>query len=210
MRRLVRAAPAGGWPSSAAIATVTLDFDARHRRRVRIDLDGGGEALLDLERAVALASGDGLQAESGEWIAVVAAREPVLEIEATDAHLRMRLAWHLGNRHVPAEITADGIRIRPDHVLRAMLEQLGARVREAHAAFQPEGGAYTDASRTHAQAQGDGSLHARARSHAHAHPHPHAHDHPHRHPHGHAHAHEDPQPEPHPHPDAPEPERRHA
>lgn len=199
MRRLVRAASAGQWPSSAAVATVTLDFDARHRRRIRIDLDGGGgEALLDLERAVALAAGDGLQAESGEWVAVVAAPEPVLEIEAADARLRMRLAWHLGNRHVPAEITADGIRIRPDHVLRAMLEQLGARVREAHVAFQPEGGAYADATRAHAHshshAHGDADSHGHAQSHAHAHPHPHPHSHDHPHPHSHPH----------------DPERRHA
>lgn len=195
MRRLVRAAPAGQWPSSAAIATVTLDFDARHRRRIRIDLDDdGGEALLDLERAVALAAGDGLQAESGEWVAVVAASEPVLEIEAADARLRMRLAWHLGNRHVPAEITADGIRIRPDHVLRAMLEQLGARVREAHAAFQPEGGAYADATRAHAYSHAH--AHGEAASHAHLHSHTHAHSHSHPHPHPHSHD--------------PDPKRRHA
>ncbi|MBK7951307.1 MAG: urease accessory protein UreE [Deltaproteobacteria bacterium] len=201
MRRLVRAAPAGDWPSSAAVATVTLDFDARHRRRIRIDLDGGGgEALLDLERAVALAAGDGLQAESGEWVAVVAAPEPVLEIEAADARLRMRLAWHLGNRHVPAEITADGIRIRPDHVLRAMLEQLGARVREAHAAFQPEGGAYAETRRAHVHAHGEAAPGEHADAHAHAHADAHSHAQAHAHPPG----------EPHSHAHAPDPERRHA
>lgn len=169
MRRLVRHAPPGDWPSHAAIASVTLDYDARHRRRIRIVLDGGGamhgEALLDLERAVALAEDDGLQLETGEWIAVKAAPEPVLDVTTPDPHLRLRLAWHLGNRHVPAELMADRIRIRPDHVLRDMLIGLGANVTATVAAFQPERGAY----------------HGMARPHAHDHPHGPAHEHGHTH-----------------------------
>ncbi|MEZ4278969.1 MAG: urease accessory protein UreE [Myxococcota bacterium] len=157
MRRLRRHAARGHWPTGEAIATVTLDYDARHRRRIRLAFDGGGEALLDLDRAVALAGGDGLQLETGEWIAVIAAPEPILEITAPDPLLRMRLAWHLGNRHVPAELGTDRIRIRPDHVLRDMLVGLGAVVTERIAAFQPERGAYDGASASH--------------SHSHAHDH---------------------------------------
>lgn len=171
MRHLHRHAAHGHWPTDEAVATVTLDFDARHRRRIRLDLDGGGEALLDLDRAVALAAGDGLQLESGEWIAVIAAPEPVLEITASEPGLRMRLAWHLGNRHVPAEITADRIRIRPDHVLRDMLEGLGAIVSEKLAPFQPERGAYHGAGAPHG--------HTYDPSHEHGPSHPHDHDHEH-------------------------------
>lgn len=164
MRRLDRHAVRGQWPSESAVATVTLDYDGRHRRRIRLGLDDGGEALLDLDRAVALADGDGLRFESGEWIGVIAAPEAVLEIRARDPRLRVRLAWHLGNRHVPAELSADWVRIRPDHVLREMLVRLGAEVSERRVPFQPERGAYHD-SHTH--------------DHTHGHDHEHDHDHDH-------------------------------
>lgn len=140
---------------------MTLDFDARHRRRVRLDLDEGGEVLLDLERAVAMAGGDGLEMEDGGWIEVRAAAEPLLEIKAGEPLLFARLAWHLGNRHVPAEIAENLIFIRPDHVLEEMLIKLGAGVRRVHAPFQPEGGAYDD------------------QGHHHHAPHDHGHDHDH-------------------------------
>lgn len=167
MRRLIRHAARGQWPADEAIASVTLDYDARHRRRIRLELDdGGGEALLDLERAVALVADDGLQLESGEWVAVRAAAEPVLEVTTPDPLLRLRLAWHLGNRHVPTELDEKGLRIRPDHVLRDLLVRLGARVDEAVAPFQPERGAYHEPG------------HANPHAHTSTHAHPHAHAHP--------------------------------
>lgn len=159
MRRLIRHAPRGGWPEGAAAATVTLDFDARHRRRARLRLDGGGEALLDLERAVAMAAGDGLADGDGFWVRVEAAPEPLLEARAADPALLARLAWHLGNRHVPAEIAADAIRIRPDHVLRDMLARLGAAAEPVERPFQPEGGAYDDRAHPHTHDRGHGHGH---------------------------------------------------
>ena len=144
MRRAIHHRPRGHWPQDAASGSVTLDFDARHRRRVRLGLDDGGEILLDLERAVPMAGGDGLELEDGAWIAVRAAPEPLLEISAADPLLFARLAWHLGNRHVPTEIGVGVIRIRPDHVLEEMLIRLGALVCSAQMPFQPEGGAYDE------------------------------------------------------------------
>lgn len=142
MRRAVQHAPAGQWPRGQDSASVTLDFDARHRRRMRLPLDGGAEFLLDLPKAVAMAEGDGLYLDDGSWIAVKAAAEPVLDIRIADRRALMRIAWHLGNRHLPTEIHADGLRIRPDHVIEEMLRRLGASVEEIRAPFQPEGGAY--------------------------------------------------------------------
>ena len=167
-RRAIHHHPRGHWPQDTASGSVTLDFDARHRRRVRLDLDDGGEILLDLERAVPMAGGDGLELEDGAWIAVRAAPEPLLEISASDPLLFARLAWHLGNRHVPTEIGAAVIRIRPDHVLEEMLIRLGALVRPVQVAFQPEGGAYDEPGHpTH--------------DHHHEHPHDHSHEPPHDH-----------------------------
>jgi len=186
MHRLVIHGPKGHWPDTEAKGSVTLDFDARHRRRIRLQLDdGGGEALLDLERAVAMAGGDGLATADGEWIAVKAAPEPLVEVTAPDPLLFLRLAWHLGNRHVPAEITREAIRIRPDHVLEEMLVNLGGAARHVNLPFQPEGGAYED----HGHENGHGHSHGHAHDHDHDHhDHHHGHHQGHHHEHGHVHA----------------------
>ena len=134
----------GSWPEHKAYASITLEFEARHRRRLRLDLDNGEEVLLDLNKAVAMRGGDGLLMENGQWIKVIAASEPVLKISTKDRGLFVRLAWHLGNRHVAADIRHDSIVIKPDHVLKEMLEGLGAVVEEISDPFQPEGGAYSE------------------------------------------------------------------
>ena len=134
--------PKGSWPKANTAGTLTLDFDARHRRRVRLTADGGEEFLLDLPKAVAMAAGDGLQLEDGRWLAVHAAAERVIEIKHADPDQLARLAWHLGNRHLPTEIRDRSLRIRPDHVIEHMLRGLGAELTSMQAPFQPEGGAY--------------------------------------------------------------------
>ena len=144
MLRATAVKPAGSWEAAAARDCVVLDFDARHRRRIRLTTDTGRAVLLDLKEARAMADGDGLRLAEGGWLRVKAAKEPLLEIRCRDPHLLLRVAWHLGNRHLAAEVHRDRILIRPDHVIDAMLRGLGASVRHGAAAFQPEGGAYAD------------------------------------------------------------------
>ena len=158
------------WKESAA-DTVVLDFDDRHRRRMAMTGTRGLEFLLDLETAVALRGGDALVLEDGRLIEVVAAPEPLVEIRSPDpAHL-VRVAWHLGNRHLPTQITGHGLRIRRDHVIEAMVQGLGARVIEIEAPFDPEGGAYAAVAETHDHA---GHGHHDHAPHDHGH---HGHDH---------------------------------
>jgi urease accessory protein len=143
MRRLVRAAKAGRWPIEEAADGLTLGFEERRRRRVRLVTDGGEAVLLDLGQAVALAEGDGLAFEDGGWLAVHAAPEDVLDIEAADPEHLARLAWHLGNRHLPTAVLGHGrLRIAYDHVIAAMLTGLGARCERKRGPFAPEAGAY--------------------------------------------------------------------
>jgi urease accessory protein len=136
--------PAGHWPAEKAVGTLTLDFDARHRRRIRLTLDQGEHIMLDLPKAVAMADGDGLQLEDGRWVKVQAAMELVVEVTHEDPRQLLRLAWHLGNRHLPTEIRNQVLYIRPDHVIEDMLRGFGADVVTVQRAFQPEGGAYSD------------------------------------------------------------------
>ena len=134
--------PAGHWPPEEATGSLTLDFDARHRRRIRLTADQGEDILLDLPKAVAMADGDGLKLEDGRWLKVQAAAEVVVEVRHKDPKQLVRLAWHLGNRHLPTEIRNDALRIRPDHVIEHMFLGFGADLATVQAAFQPEGGAY--------------------------------------------------------------------
>lgn len=143
MRRAIEVRPAGGWPEAAVRGTVTLAYDDRHRRRVRLSDDAGEPFLLDLERATQLMQGDGLKLEHGGWLRVQAAPEPVADVMGRNAQHLARLAWHLGNRHVPLEVLGGRVlRIRRDHVLEEMLVNLGAIVHRVEAAFSPEKGAY--------------------------------------------------------------------
>lgn len=141
MRRASEVLPAGSWPGEAADA-VSLDHDRRHRRRIRLTTVGGQSVLLDLARPRHLREGDGLLCEDGTIIAVRAAPEPLLEIAAPDAASLARIAWHLGNRHLPTQLLGDRIRIREDHVIAEMVRGLGGSVSAISAPFDPEGGAY--------------------------------------------------------------------
>ena len=181
--------------------TVVLDFDDRHRRRMAMTGTRGLEFLLDLENAVALRGGDALVLDDGRLIEVVAAPEPLLEIRGTDPHHLVRVAWHLGNRHLPTQIMAKGLRIRRDHVIEAMVKGLGARVIEIEAPFDPEGGAYAggghaDAAESdpHHHAVHDGSSHDHGDHHHDDHHHDDRHHHDehcdHDHHHGDSHAHD--------------------
>jgi urease accessory protein len=140
---------AGQWPVDRASSAVTLDFDMRHRRRIQLTLDDGEVILLNLPKAVAMSDGDGLQLDDGRWIRVHAAKEHLIEIRHPDPTQLLRLAWHLGNRHLPTDVHGPLLRIRPDHVIEAMLRGMGADLRSVEASFQPAGGAYEVHSHSH-------------------------------------------------------------
>jgi urease accessory protein len=149
MRRAIAAHKGGHWPEEAAIDRVTLAFVDRHRRRLRLVADSGTPFLLDLPRVQHLADGDGLELDDGGYVRVCSAAERVLEIEADGPTDLLRLAWHLGNRHLPVQALEGRLRIRDDHVIAEMVEGLGGRVTRLSAPFDPETGAYAGADQGH-------------------------------------------------------------
>lgn len=157
LARVTEVRPAGTWSGEAA-DRVVLDFDGRYRRRMALTCVSGARVLLDLPEARVLADGDGLVTDDGAIVAVEAAPERLAEIRCRDGEHLLRVAWHLGNRHLPAQILADRILIREDHVMIDMVRKLGAEVTMVEAPFNPEGGAYGHAG-------------------AHRHDHVHGHDH---------------------------------
>lgn len=150
-----------------AIDSITLDRQARYRRRILLTTDRGHELMLDLPEATYMAHGDALDLGNGTFVKVVAAPEALLEIHAHGPIELARIAWHIGNRHTACEITRDAIYIQPDHVLAEMVTGLGAHVHAVTRAFEPEGGAYG----------GKGPLLESHHGHGHVHDHGHTHDH---------------------------------
>jgi len=181
---------AGSWRDEPA-DSVVLDHDQRHRRRFAMSGVRGLEFLLDLPEAVTLRSGDGLKLDDGRIVEVVAAPEPLVEIRAADAAALTRVAWHLGNRHLPTELLRKSLRIRRDPVIEAMAMGLGASVVEIEAPFNPEGGAYVrgpaPAHDHHDHAHHHGDAHHSHTDHQSvgAEPHVHGPDCGHEHEHGH-------------------------
>jgi urease accessory protein len=149
MRRAVAVHPRGEWPEERAVDTVTLAYLDRHRRRIRLATDSGATFLLDLARAYHLSEGDGLELDDGSYVGVRAAPEAVLEIAAADQASLLRIAWHLGNRHLPLQVVGDRLRIREDHVIAEMVAGLGGGISRLEAPFAPEIGAYAGVAHRH-------------------------------------------------------------
>ncbi len=146
--------------------SVALDYEARLLRRKRLVALSGTAFLVDLAETVSMNAGDSFVLEDGRHVEVRAADEALIEVTGD----LPRLAWHIGNRHTPCRIERDRLLIRDDHVLAAMLRQLGAETRHVRGPFSPEGGAYG---------------HGRTMGHSHGHEHGHDHGSGHRHSHAH-------------------------
>ncbi|MGD8566603.1 MAG: urease accessory protein UreE [Gammaproteobacteria bacterium] len=127
---------------ATAQATLSLPFELRQKSRFKANLDSGEEVGLMLPRGHALRGGDCLRAENGMVIALVAAQEPVTTATAPNPLTLQRACYHLGNRHVPLQITEQWIRYLQDHVLDDMVASLGLTVTHEQAPFEPETGAY--------------------------------------------------------------------
>jgi urease accessory protein len=136
---------------------ITLDYDGRHRRRIVLTADHGARFLLDLPQSRILPGGAALKLEDGSLIQVIAQHEPLLEVRGADTPALLRLAWHIGNRHLTAQVENSRILIRRDRVIAEMLRGLGATVAEVIEPFDPEGGAYGGAHTAHDH--GDGHHH---------------------------------------------------
>ena len=133
---------AGGWDAGLEVGRVLAGYDERHRRRVLLRTVAGQDLLLDLAQARHLRHGDGLLLEAGGIVRIEAAPELLMQITAADAPGLMRIAWHLGNRHLPTALQADRLLIRDDHVIAGMVEGLGGTIARIEAPFDPETGAY--------------------------------------------------------------------
>lgn len=160
-----------GHHSGTPFDVVVLAHDERHLRRKVLTLQHGDQVLVDLPDAIAFHHGDVLVLEDGRMAEIIAAEEALYAVTPRDRLHLTQLAWHLGNRHLPAQIEEGRIVILRDHVIKAMLEGLGAVVSDISEPFQPVHGAYHSG-------HGHGHSHD---DHHHDHDHTSGHDHGHHH-----------------------------
>ncbi|POF32872.1 urease accessory protein UreE [Roseibium marinum] len=176
MIRVHKIHAAGNWPKdrrpNRPADRITLDREDRHRRRAVMSGENGLSFLLDEPDAVHLHHGDGLELEDGRIVEVLAEPEDLVEIAARDTAHLVKIAWHLGNRHLPTQLMGETLRIRRDHVIEDMVSRLGGGLTPVTAPFDPEGGAY-----------------GHGRTHGHSHDHGHGRDHGHEQDDGHSHSH---------------------
>jgi urease accessory protein len=142
MRDVIQVITDGSPAPAAAGDFVVLDHDMRVRRRIVFTTVGGERIRLNQAEVVQLRDGDGLALDDGRVVGVLAKPEALLEITAHNQAELVRIAWHLGNRHLPTQLFGGRLRIRDDHVIAGMVEQLGGHWRRVEAPFDPEGGAY--------------------------------------------------------------------
>lgn len=162
MKKIINILPAGSWAESGAADQFIADYEGRHRRRIVLTLESEERVLLDLKQARLLAHGDGLVLDDDRIIKVVALPEPLMAVTAhTPLHL-LQLAWHLGNRHLPAMIEEHRILVRQDPVIADMIAGLGGHIHPHEAPFSPESGAYAgrgEHSHSHSHSHEDHSSH---------------------------------------------------
>jgi urease accessory protein len=166
--------------------TLILDYTQRSAQKGTATGIKGLVVEIDLHEPARLRTDDVLELDDGTLVEIVAAPEPLIEVRATEVGVLARLAWHLGDRHVPVQVLPNRIRARRDEAIVALLKSLGAKVTTIEAPFEPEGGAYETA-HAHDHARHDHHHGHHDHHHDHGHDHDHAHDHGHGHKHGHKH-----------------------
>lgn len=192
MPRATRVLSASERRDAAVIDTLILPYAQRQAQKGFVFGVKGTCVELDLAEPARLRTDDALVLEEGGLIEVVAEPEPLIEARAADLPGLARLAWHLGDRHVPVQVLERRLRLKRDPAIEALLTSLGARLAEIEAPFEPEGGAYaTPAGEHQAHDHQAHDHHHHDQGHAHAHDHHHGHAHDHHHEHGHGHDHHD-------------------
>ena len=166
MRRVVRVLTSS---QTAPIDSVILKSDQRRLQTAHLTGVNGTSIGVMLAEAVVLRNGDLLELDDGSIVEVVIEPEPLVEIRGHDMTHLARLAWHLGDRHVPVQVLSNRLRMRRDPALETLLQNLGARLTMIEAPFDPEGGAY--AARPAHDHHAHGQDHHRDHDHHHGHHH---------------------------------------
>jgi urease accessory protein len=191
MPRATRVLHAAERRDTAAVDTLILSHAQRQAQKGFLFGVKGTCVEVDFADVVRLRTDDALLLDTGGLVEIVAEPEPLVEARAGDLQALARLAWHLGDRHVPIQVLERRLRLKRDPAIEALLESLGAKMTVIEAPFEPEGGAYSAAAGVHDNGHDHHHHHDHAHGHVHGHDHHHEHDencgHDHKHDHNHKH-----------------------
>jgi urease accessory protein len=151
MPRAIRVLRPADRDNRQVVDTVILDYAQRSAKKTTVTGVKGGTIEIDLHEPARLRTDDLLVLDDGGLVEVVAAPEPLIEARAGDVGGLSRLAWHLGDRHVPVQVLPNRIRARRDAAIENLLGSLGAKVALIDAPFEPEAGAYDSHNQDHAR-----------------------------------------------------------
>ncbi len=98
---------AGAARPAPAAETLILDFEQRTRKQGFVFTGKGTCIEFAFEEDPALATDDALLLDDGRVVEIVAAPEPLIEARIADPAALARLAWTLGDRHVPGPAAED-------------------------------------------------------------------------------------------------------
>jgi urease accessory protein len=179
MPRATRVLHAAERQNAPAVDTLILSHAQRQAQKGFLFGIKGTCVELDFAETVRLRTDDALQLDDGGLVEVVAEPEPLIEARAADLAALARLAWHLGDRHVPVQVLERRLRLKRDPAVEALLQSLGAKLVTIDAPFEPEGGAYATSAGDHGHRHHDHDHHDHTHDHDHDHAHGHHHDHKH-------------------------------
>lgn len=163
-------------PRTEPVDTLILPYAQRQAHKGFVFGVKGTCVEFDFAEPVSLHTDDTLLLDDSRTVEVVAEPEPLIEVRAADLAALARLAWRLGDRHVPVQVLERRLRLKRDSALEGLLESWNVKFAAIEAPFEPEGGAYST---------------AHGHDHDHDHHHHDHHDHGHDHQHGHGHDHHD-------------------
>jgi urease accessory protein len=192
MPRATKVLRAGEARPARAVDTLILDYDQRQTKQGFFFTGKGTCIELDFAEPRALATDDALVLDDGSLIEIVADAEALIEARIPDPVALARLAWRLGDGHVPVQLFANRVRLRRNPAAEALLAGIAAKITPLTAPFEPDVRATDHAHHHHGHEHhhhGHEHDHHHGHAHDHHHDHAHGHDHDHHH-HGHDHHHE--------------------
>jgi urease accessory protein len=192
MPRATKVLRAGEARPARAVDTLILDYDQRQTKQGFFFTGKGTCIELDFAEPPALATDDVLVLDDGSLIEIVADAEALIEARIPDPVALARLAWRLGDGHVPVQLFANRVRLRRNPAAEALLAGIAAKITPLTAPFEPDVRATDHAHHHHGHEHhhhGHEHDHHHGHAHDHHHDHAHGHDHDHHH-HGHDHHHE--------------------
>ncbi len=125
-------------PAGTASVELRLTYAQRRKAGLVVTLKSGEQVEINTQPGEVLRGGDLLALSDGRVAQVLAEAEGLVHIEDARPALLARIAYELGNRHMPVEIGEGYLRAKQGTGIEDYVKGLGVRPRRMIAPFEPE------------------------------------------------------------------------